>query len=68
MDVYIYAVPLPARIPGTTIVLPDCTIIFINSYLTPEIQRETLDHELNHYKFDHAYDMRGVAKLEEEAG
>lgn len=67
-DAYIYKVPLPSKIPGVTVFLPDCTVIFINAYLTPEIQKRAISHELNHYKFDHAYDLRSVARLEEEAG
>lgn len=67
-DVYIYAVPLPTKVRGMTVSRPDCTVVFINAYLTPELQGKTVEHELKHVEFDHAYDLRGVARLEEEAG
>lgn len=66
MDLYIYAVPLPAKVKGV-LVQKEEAIIFVNDYLTEEEQRKAIAHELSHYKFDHVYDMRSVGRVEQEA-
>jgi len=68
-DVYIYAIPLPGTVRGVTVLKNDDYIVFVNEYLCPERQQESIEHELRHIKYNHLYDRRymEVGNLEFEA-
>lgn len=64
-DVYLYSVPLPMATKGCTIVTPDCTIVFINDFLSPSEKQKAIDHELKHIEYDHFYSIKSVGEVEE---
>jgi hypothetical protein len=66
-DVFIYKVPLPAKIKGATILKDDDYIVFINELLSEISQEKALNHELRHIKHNHLYDLRSVKVCEVEA-
>ena len=69
LDVFIRFIPLPATVEGVTVPNPDFTFdVYINSNLCPRKQEETVEHELNHIKKDHFYDLNPVWVNEAEAG
>ena len=68
-DVYIRFVPLPITVEGSVIPNDDCTFdVYINSNLCRKKQEAAIDHELNHIKKDHLWDLRPVYLIEGEAG
>lgn len=68
-DVFIREIPLPLDVEGVVLPNPDLTFdIYLNSRLCEERQRATLEHEMNHIRMDHLYDLRPVWIVEGEAG
>lgn len=58
----------PLSIRGVTTPNSDGTFsVYINGRLTPEQQKQALEHELRHIRYAHLYDCESVAQNENEA-
>lgn len=68
-DVFVRLISLPPTVKGVTAPNPDGTYsVYINSYLSFELQQKTLKHELYHIEHDHLYNNDPVATAERLAG
>lgn len=68
-DVFIRKIPLPVPVEGVVLPNPDMSCdIYVNSRLCPEKQEKAVNHELEHIRRDHLYDIRPVWIVEGEAG
>lgn len=67
-NVFIRELNFPIEIEGVIVVDNNCDYnIYINSNLSEDKKKETLDHELRHLQCDHHYSDVSIAQAESEA-
>lgn len=66
--VYIRGVELPAKVRGVTVLDEnDDFNVYINTVLSPEVQKKAAQHELRHIRKNHFYNSDPVIVNELEA-
>ena len=67
-DHFVRVIELPPSVRGVTVPNDDGTFsVYINAICGDEVQRQTLEHELEHLARDHFYQTAPIAAQEAEA-
>lgn len=67
-DHFVRVIDLPLSVRGVTVPNDDGTFsVYINALYDTDIQRQTLEHELEHLARDHFYKQAPIARQEAEA-
>ena len=67
-DVFVRVLKLPKKVKGVTVTDSDgAYCVFINSEISDKEQKQALEHELRHIKFQHFYNNLPVFVNEKES-
>lgn len=68
IDYYVHFAPLPHGVEGVSVPNDDGSFdVYINSALSTERRRETLEHELKHLEREHFYVDLSIGQMERQA-